>query len=136
MTTTSNPSENPLCYLPALIDLIRERSLRTDQAPYTLSSGQTSDYYLDLREVTLSSEGLALIGPAIIDTLIAHFPHCQAIGGPSLGADPIIGAALHSASQYIDTPPEWADLSLLRGFLVRPNPKTHGAPRLTPREPA
>ena len=96
----------------ALIQLVRERALRFGQ--FTLSSGQTSSYYIDCRLVTLSSEGAALIGQAVLDQID---PSIQAVAGMSLGADPVVGATLTVAGEQ-GRP--------LRGGLIRKEAKDHG----------
>lgn len=102
-----------------LIDLLKRDALRT--GTFTLASGRTSHYYVDGRKVTLSSEGAATIGAGVLATL-AEWPDVTAVGGLTLGADPIVGAALASAGAR-----GRADL---RGFLVRKEAKAHGTGQL------
>lgn len=98
-----------------LIDLLRRDALRTGN--FTLASGRTSHYYVDGRKVTLSAEGAGLIGAGVLEQL-AGLPEIAAIGGLTLGADPIVGATLALAGAH--------GLSRLRGFLVRKQAKEHG----------
>src|SRR5437588_7784073 len=91
-----------------LIEVLKRDALRT--GTFTLASGRTSHYYVDGRQVTLSAEGAALIGAGALD-LLADLPEVTAVGGLTLGADPIVGAALAVAGAR--------GLSHLRGFLVR-----------------
>ncbi len=98
-----------------LIELLKRDALKL--GTFTLASGRTSHYYVDGRKVTLSSEGAALIGSGVLDRLIDH-PEVQAVGGLTMGADPIVGAVLSLAGSV-----RWDDL---RGFLVRKEAKTHG----------
>jgi orotate phosphoribosyltransferase len=95
---------------------------------FTLASGRTSHYYVDGRKVTLSAEGAALIGAGVLE-LIAGRPEVAAVGGLTLGADPIVGATLALASL--------SGRNQLRGFLVRKEAKTHGTGNLVegPLEP-
>ena len=84
----------------------------------TLSSGKVSDYYIDCRLVTLSAKGAFLSGRIILE-MIKNERIC-AIGGPSLGADPIVGAI--ASLSYLDKNP-------INTFIVRSVPKTHGKMR-------
>lgn len=79
---------------------------------FTLASGAKSDVYIDGRLLTLSSEGAKLAGAMLWERIRALRP--DAVGGMTMGADPIVGALLAIA----DTP--------LLGFLVRKEPKGHG----------
>jgi len=103
----------------ALIDLLKRDALRT--GTFTLASGRTSHYYVDGRKVTLSAEGAALVGAGVLDALSGR-PEVTAIGGLTMGADPIVGAALAVAGGRGNAG--------LRGFLVRKEAKTHGTGRL------
>ena len=100
----------------ALIDLVRERALKFGD--FTLASGQKSSYYLDGKQVTLHSQGLRLIAQGLLE-LLDTVPF-DAIGGMSIGADPIIGAVLAVAAE------QGRDLT---GFLVRKEAKGHGLKR-------
>lgn len=99
-----------------LIDLVRRRALKFGD--FTLASGQKSRYYLDGKQVTLHSVGLRLISLGLLD-LLAEV-HFDAIGGMSIGADPIIGGVLAAAGE------SGRDLA---GFLVRKEAKGHGTKR-------
>ena len=70
-----------------LVALLKRDALRT--GTFTLASGRTSHYYVDGRRVTLSAEGAALIGAGVFD-LLAGRPEVSAVGGLTLGADPIV----------------------------------------------
>jgi orotate phosphoribosyltransferase len=109
-----------------LIALLKRDALRT--GTFTLASGRTSHYYVDGRRVTLSAEGAALIGEGVLEAL-ADRPEVAAVGGLTLGADPIVGATLAAAGA--------AGRTELRGFLVRKEPKGHGTGQLVegPLEP-
>ena len=102
-----------------LIVLLKRDALRT--GTFTLASGRTSHYYVDGRKVTLSAEGAALIGAGVLD-LLADLPAASAVGGLTLGADPIVGATLAVAGARGAT--HW------RGFLVRKEAKGHGTGKL------
>ena len=98
-----------------LIELLHRDALKT--GTFTLASGRTSHYYVDGRKVTLSAEGAALIGAGVLERLADH-PEVRAVGGLTMGADPIVGATLALAGT--------AGRPDLRGFLVRKEAKAHG----------
>ncbi len=102
-----------------LIAILKRDALKVGQ--FTLASGRTSHYYIDGRRVTLGAEGALLIAEGVLDVLAEH-PDVQAIGGLTMGADPIVGAALARAPLR-----RRGDL---RGFLVRKEAKGHGTGKL------
>ena len=110
----------------ALIALLKRDALRT--GTFTLASGRFSHYYVDGRKVTLSAEGAAVIAAGML-SFLDHHPEVQAVGGLTMGADPIVGAVLAQAPA--------AGRDDLRGFLVRKEAKTHGTGKLVegPLEP-
>jgi orotate phosphoribosyltransferase len=82
---------------------------------FILSSGKESDFYLDARLVTLSAAGAYLTARIMLD--MVKEDHLDAIGGPTLGADPMVGAIAslsHQAGRPINT------------FIIRKQPKAHG----------
>jgi len=87
--------------------------------PVTLSSGKISNYYFDARVSSLNSEGAYRIGSIILDMIKAD--RINAIGGLTLGADPIIGATVALSFQ---------GKSPLSGFIVRKDEKKHGMQKL------
>ncbi len=98
----------------ALIALVRQKALKFGQ--FTLASGKKATYYLDGKQVTLDAAGALLVAEGILD-LLGRGPRPQAIGGMSIGADPIT-AAVVTMSAVRGTP--------LAGFMVRKEPKGHG----------
>jgi orotate phosphoribosyltransferase len=98
-----------------LIEQLQRVSLK--RGSFTLASGRTSHYYVDGRKVTLSAAGAALIGAGVLERL-ADRPEVQAVGGLTMGADPIVGATLALAGLM--------GRSDIRGFLVRKEAKAHG----------
>jgi orotate phosphoribosyltransferase len=98
-----------------LLALLAEKSFRLGQ--FKLSSGATSDYYIDCRLTTLDANGALLTGQAVLDAIQKQGWHAQAIGGLTLGADPIVVATSVISAQQ-GRP--------VHGFLVRKAEKTHG----------
>lgn len=103
-----------------LMALLKRDSLRT--GTFTLASGRTSHYYVDGRKVTLSAEGAATIAAGVLDLIVAKHPEVVAVGGLTMGADPIVGATLALAPSR--------GRGDLRGFLVRKEAKGHGTGKL------
>lgn len=81
----------------------------------TLSSGKEADYYVDLRRITLSGVAAPLVGRVMLD-LTADLEY-DAVGGLTMGADPVATAMLHAAA---------ADGRALDAFVVRKAGKAHG----------
>ncbi|MDR3772425.1 MAG: orotate phosphoribosyltransferase [Terracidiphilus sp.] len=107
-----------------LLALLARISFRLGQ--FTLSSGSTSDYYIDCRTTTLHAEGGRLTGHAILELLEAHNIQAEAVGGLTLGADPIVSnVATASAQRALSNP----SAPLIHGFLVRKAEKQHGTAR-------
>lgn len=114
-----------------LLALLARKSFRLGE--FKLSSGGTSDYYIDCRTTTLDGDGARLTGRVFIDEIFRHGWEPQAVGGLTMGADPIVvSIAMLSAQQSQsrrprpDTSPGAADYHLIHGFLVRKAEKTHG----------
>jgi len=99
----------------ALVALLAERSAKRGQ--FTLASGMQSKYYVDARLTTMSPEGLSLIGPLALSILQQSGWEIDAVGGLTLGADPI-SYAISYASADSHRP--------LRAFTVRKEAKSHG----------
>ncbi|MFH1339106.1 MAG: orotate phosphoribosyltransferase [Candidatus Omnitrophota bacterium] len=104
-------------YRKRLLRLLKRKALKRGKV--VLSSGKVSDYYLDGRLITLSPQGAYLAASVILD-LIKN-KKIAAIGGPTLGADPIVGAAMAIVSEKGRR---------LSGFIVRKSTKKHGMQRL------
>ena len=98
----------------ALIGLVRDKALKFGD--FTLASGKKASYYLDGKQVTLSPGGARLVAEGILDTLQSDAMPA-AIGGMSIGADPIT-AAVVTMSAVRGTP--------IAGFMVRKQSKGHG----------
>ena len=102
-----------------LIALLAERSAKRGQ--FTLASGKQSTFYIDARLTTMSPEGLSIVGPFALSVLRETGWRVDAVGGLTLGADPI-SYAISYASAQSDHP--------LRAFTVRKEAKAHGTGRL------
>ena len=84
----------------------------------TLSSGREADYYVDLRRVTLSGRAAPLVGRVLLD--LTKDLEYDAVGGLTMGADPVATAMLHAAA---------AQGRVLDAFVVRKEAKAHGLQR-------
>ncbi len=102
----------------SLISLFGQKALKFGQ--FTLASGKQASYYLDGKQVTLDAEGARLVAEGILDLLAAAGPMPAAVGGMSIGADPIT-AAVVTMSAVRGTP--------ITGFMVRKESKGHGTNR-------
>ena len=102
-----------------LMEILRARSIKRGE--FILASGKSSSIYIDARLTTMSAEGLALIGPIALRAIREAGWNIDAIGGLTLGADPIAYAI---ATASYSTPP------LVHGFTVRKELKTHGTAKL------
>lgn len=98
-----------------LLSLIAENSFRLGD--FTLSSGLKSDYYIDCRTTTLHAEGSELAGHVFFELFREQNWHPQAVGGLTMGADPIVTAVTVISSQAGQP---------VHGFLVRKAEKAHG----------
>ncbi len=99
-----------------LAELLKKEALK--KGDFTLSSGKKSSYYLDGRVITLTPEGAYLVASIILKMLDGE--KIDALGGPTLGADPIVGAVACLSHQK-NIP--------LKTFIVRKQVKEHGMQR-------
>jgi orotate phosphoribosyltransferase len=86
----------------------------------TLASGKQADYYVDLRRITLHHEAAPLVGTVMLDLLADSGLTAEAVGGLTMGADPVAAAMLHAAA---------ARGQRLDAFVVRKEGKSHGLQR-------
>ena len=107
-----------------LLSLLARTSFRLGQ--FKLSSGGTSDYYIDCRTTTLHAEGGRLTGHAILELLEANGIDAEAVGGLTMGADPIVSNVATASAWRARSDPR---APLLHGFLVRKAEKAHGTGR-------
>jgi orotate phosphoribosyltransferase len=96
-----------------LLAIVRERAIVHGRV--TLSSGKEADYYVDLRRITLDGEAAPLVGRVMRD--LTRDLEFDAVGGLTLGADPVATAMLHAAAAAGDR---------LDAFVVRKAGKAHG----------
>lgn len=102
----------------ALLSLIRERSYRKGR--FKLASGRESSFYVDLKPTTLHPLGARAIGRLAVARLLERLPRVDAVGGLTLGADPIATAVSLAA---LEVGLEWG------AFIVRKDSKQHGTRR-------
>lgn len=100
----------------ALLDQIKNKAVVHGKV--TLSSGKEADYYVDLRRVTLDGRAAPLVGRVLLD--LTRDWEYDAVGGLTMGADPVALAMLHAAA---------AEGRELDAFVVRKEGKAHGLQR-------
>lgn len=98
-----------------LKEILLEKSYR--KGNFTLTSGKTSDFYIDGKQTTLSAEGAYLCGKLILELMATADQEIHAVGGMTLGADPIVTAV--SIASFLDKKP-------IPAFIVRKEAKGHG----------
>jgi orotate phosphoribosyltransferase len=98
-----------------LIGLVESKALK--RGTFRLASGREASFYLDAKQVVLDAHGAMLVGRAILERLRSLGPLPAAVGGMSIGADPITSAVITMAG--VEGVP-------LKGFMVRKEPKDHG----------
>ncbi len=101
-----------------LLNLLATNSFRLGE--FTLSSGTKSDYYIDCRTTTLHAQGADLTGRVFLELIQKQGWQPQAVGGLTMGADPIVVATSVISAQAG---------SAIHGFLVRKAEKAHGMGR-------
>ncbi len=128
----------------ALLNLIATLSFKLGD--FTLASGKKSDYYIDCRITTLHAEGGRLSGLVLYDLIRQHVPNAEAVGGLTMGADPLVSNTASASAWALADHNEILELSsvlelddesnpdeiaptLIQGFLVRKAEKTHGTGR-------
>ncbi len=137
----------PLDHRQTLLNLLATLSFRLGD--FTLASGQKSDYYIDCRITTLHAEGGRLSGILLYDLIKQHIPEALAVGGLTMGADPLVSNIASASAWAAADFAEILDLAqqldldeadplrespdakphLINGFLVRKAEKTHGTGR-------
>ena len=112
MTATDTPSPTP-SPRERLLELIRDKAIVHGKV--TLSSGREADYYVDLRRITLDGEAAPLVGQVMNE--MTRDLDFEAVGGLTLGADPVATSMLHAAAKAGQR---------LDAFVVRKAGKAHG----------
>lgn len=98
-----------------LKEIILEKSYR--KGTFTLTSGKESDFYIDGKQTTLDAEGAYLCGKLILDLITRCPKEIGAVGGMTLGADPLVSAV--SVVSFLEKTP-------IPAFIVRKESKSHG----------
>ena len=98
-----------------LKELLLEKSYR--EGTFTLTSGKTSDFYVDGKQTTLSAEGAYLCGRQLFELIKNHHEKIDGVGGMTLGADPLVTAV--SIVSHLENDP-------IPAFIVRKESKGHG----------
>lgn len=111
---TLNPPTSNISMKQELFQIVKRLSFK--RGDFILASGQRSDYYVDCRLSTLDGRGSYLIGHLLYEQLAGL--HIDAVGGMTLGADPIISSITYRSAE-VGYP--------ISGFIVRKEAKAHGA---------
>ncbi len=98
-----------------LLKIVNEKSII--RGPITLASGKKSSYYIDAKRTTLDRDGIVLAAKLFTQQL----QDIDSIGGPTMGADPFLGAVLYEC---------WQQKIPLNAFIVRKQPKKHGTQQM------
>lgn len=114
----ASPSSSTTDLSQQLIQAFETRALQ--RGSFVLASGKTASFYLDAKQVVLDAAGAMLVGQAVLARLQELGPLPDAVGGMSIGADPITAAVVTMAGV--------AGLPL-KGFMIRKEPKGHGLGR-------
>ena len=101
-----------------LLEMLKERSYRKGE--FKLSSGETSDHYINCKPVILNAKGLRMVS----ELMMAKVDHdAKAVAGLTLGADPLVsGVAMHSYNFWNNNQPSY----IVDGLIIRKEPKGHG----------
>ncbi|MBI5417152.1 orotate phosphoribosyltransferase [Candidatus Poribacteria bacterium] len=110
-----------ITYREKLLSLLCELSYR--EGEFILSSGKKSSYYIDGKMTSLHSEGSFLIAYLFLEKMKELNLKIDAVGGPTMGADPIVGAMLALGFKENSLPP-------FTGFLIRKEAKAYGRKKL------
>ncbi|MBW2040366.1 MAG: orotate phosphoribosyltransferase [Deltaproteobacteria bacterium] len=95
-----------------LLEILREKSY--EEREVTLTSGRKSTFYIDGKQTTLDPEGVYLVGKVLYEMVRGRV---EAVGGPTLGADPIVTSV--ALASYMEGDP-------IAAFIIRKEPKGHG----------
>ncbi len=95
------------------------KTLSYEEGDFVLASGKRSTFYIDCKETTLNQEGMFLAGKTMYQ-MVREIPGIEAVGGVSIGGDPLVCSVVLSAFSAGDK---------LAGFFIRKEPKGHGTNR-------
>ena len=98
-----------------LLKLLKELSY--EEGDFVLTSGKRSTFYIDCKETTLNPEGMHLVGNIMYE-MVKEIKGIDAVGGVSIGGDPLVCAVVLEAYKRNDN---------LKGFFIRKEPKGHGS---------
>lgn len=98
-----------------LFQLLQEKAYQNKEV--TLASGKKSNFYIDVKRVSLLAEGSALLGELLFDVISNEFPSARAAGGLTLGSDPLATAVSYRS---------FLQGKNLEAFIVRKEPKKYG----------
>lgn len=115
MSTSPDPGEFYQRHWSRLLELLKRLSY--EEREVTLASGLKSNFYIDCKQTVLGAEGHFLVGTLFNRLLATKYPDVEAVGGLTMGADPLASAT--STMSYIMGRP-------MRAFYVRKEPKGHG----------
>lgn len=101
-----------------LLELLKTKAF--EEKTVTLASGRKSNFYIDVKRVSLMAEGAVRIGEALFDVIQRDFSEASAAGGLTLGADPLATAVAYTS---------WLKGRPLQSFIVRKELKAHGLGR-------
>jgi orotate phosphoribosyltransferase len=101
----------------ALMDIIRKKGIVVPGRKVTLSSGKKSDYYYDLKRISLDPKAIDLIGELLLEEIVLKFGRVKSVGGIASGAVPLVAAVVMKSSD---------NYGGVTGFFVRKERKTHG----------
>jgi orotate phosphoribosyltransferase len=133
----------PVDHRTSLLNLIATQSFKLGD--FLLASGKRSDYYIDCRTTTLHAEGGRLSGLLLYELIRERFPQAEAVGGLTMGADPLVSNTASASAWAAADHAEILELAsalefereedpgpaprLIHGFLVRKAEKSHGTGR-------
>ena len=102
-----------------LLNLLKEKAF--EQKEVTLASGKKSNFYIDVKRVSLTAEGSVLIGEEFFDLIQKEFPEAIGVGGLTLGADPLSTSVAYTS---------FKKGKALDAFIVRKESKGHGTGKI------
>lgn len=103
----------------SLLHLLKEKAFQNKEV--TLASGRKSNFYIDVKRVSLDPEGSVLIGEEFFDLIQKEFPEAQGVGGLTLGADPLATAVSYTS---------WLRKKPWQAYIVRKEVKGHGLSKM------